>query len=224
MTTQSNLLITNNNRFLKFMKITLVLMATLIGLIVLGSAGLLLLTRTNVIDLMSTVLGISSKTPWHLSRSAGTVAYLLLASSTIWGLLLSTKIVKEAIPAAFSLAMHNVLSLLALVFTGFHALVLLFDSYYTYTLSDLTIPFIGPYRPVWVGLGIVGFYLMVLGVVLIGFGFRLRGGLVRGIDHRQIQLEQMALALGFRETLSPSAKGPAFVPSQFVQCSSVLLL
>jgi DMSO/TMAO reductase YedYZ heme-binding membrane subunit len=114
--------------------------------------------------------GISDKTPWHLSRSAGTVAYLLLLGSTVWGLLLSSKIVKEAVPAALSLTMHNVLSWMALAFTGLHALVLMFDSYYTYRLADLTIPFIGPYRPGWVGLGIIGFYLMLL--VTLSFHFR----------------------------------------------------
>ena len=123
-----------------------------------------------MIDLMNTWLGIGNQTPWHLSRAAGTVAYLLLAGSTVWGLLLSTKIVKEAIPAALSLAMHSVLSWLALAFTGLHALVLLIDNYYAYTLSDLTIPFIGPYRPVWVGLGIIGFYMMAL--VALSFQFR----------------------------------------------------
>ncbi len=169
MTTSSNLFATSNNRFLKFMTIMLFLLAGLIGLSVVGFAGLLLL-GTPPVDLMITLLGISDKTPWHLSRSAGTVAYLLLAGSTIWGLLLSSKIIKEAIPAALSLAMHNILSWLALAFTGFHALVLLLDNYYTYTLASLTIPFIGPYRPGWVGLGIVGFYLMLL--VVLSFQFR----------------------------------------------------
>ncbi|MBV7328922.1 hypothetical protein KFU94_11795 [Chloroflexi bacterium TSY] len=32
------------------------------------------------------------KLAWYLTRSSGTVAYLLLVTSTIWGLLLSTKV------------------------------------------------------------------------------------------------------------------------------------
>jgi len=107
-------------------------------------------------------LGITSQTPWHFTRSAGTVAYILLTGSTLWGLLLSSKIVKETIPAPLALAMHNTLSWLAISLTGFHALALLLDSYYSYTLFDLTIPFLGPYQPGWVGAGIIGLYLMLL--------------------------------------------------------------
>lgn len=149
------------------------LLSLLLGIIggafVLGG-GWFLVTQTAVIPQLGTILGITAKTPWYFSRSAGTVAYLLLAGSTIWGLLLSSKIVKEAIPAALALAMHNILSWLAVAFTGLHALALLFDNYFTYTLADLTIPFIGPYLPGWVGLGIISLYLMLL--TTISFYFR----------------------------------------------------
>ena len=130
------------------------------GLVLLGTGWLLVNTPAGAA--LSSALALTEKTPWYFTRSAGTVAYLLLAGSTIWGLLLSTKLIKETIPAALSLAMHNILSWLAVALTGLHALALLWDSYYTYTLADLTIPFIGPYQPGWVGLGIIGFYLMFL--------------------------------------------------------------
>jgi predicted ferric reductase len=115
-------------------------------------------------------LAITAQTPWYFSRSAGTVAYILLASSTMWGLLLKTKIFRATVPAALNLAMHNILSWLAILFTGMHAVALLWDNFYSYTLADLTIPFVGPYRPGWVGLGIVGFYLMF--ITSISFNFR----------------------------------------------------
>ena len=128
------------------------------------------LTGTSIGTQLASLVNIDVKTPWYFSRSAGTVAYLLLAGSTIWGLLLSSKIIKETVPAALALAMHNILSWLAIVLTGFHALALLFDNYYTYTLADLTFPFIGPYKPGWVGLGIIGLYLMF--TTSISFSFR----------------------------------------------------
>lgn len=151
--------------------------ATLLFSLVLGVTGGLvllaagwLLVSTPFGATMANALAITQKTPWYVTRSAGTVAYLLLAGSTIWGLLLSTKLIKEAVPAALALAMHTILSWLAVGLTGLHALALLWDSYYTYTLADLTIPFVGPYRPEWVGLGIIGFYLMFL--VSLSFNFR----------------------------------------------------
>lgn len=99
---------------------------------------------------------------WYLSRSTGTVAYLLLSAATIWGLILSSKIVKEAVPAPLALGMHSFLSWLALALAGLHAALLLFDRYYQYGLADILIPFGGPYRPFWSGLGVIGFYLGLL--------------------------------------------------------------
>jgi sulfoxide reductase heme-binding subunit YedZ len=169
MTTMRNSF-TNNNRLSELLTSVWGLLLGIIGSTIALGVGWYLVTRTSAIAQLSTIAGITDKTPWHLSRSSGTVAYLLLAGSTIWGLLLSTKIIKDAIPAALALAMHNTLSWFALVFTGIHAISLLFDKYYSYTLSDLAIPFIGPYRPGWVGLGVIGLYLMLL--TTISFNFR----------------------------------------------------
>lgn len=124
-------------------------------------AGLLLLLLLTALpsSWMLRVLPYGEKTAWYVSRSTGTVAYFLLSASTIWGLILSSKIVKEAVPAPLSLAMHSTLSWLAVALSAVHAFVLLFDGYYAYAPLDLLLPFGGPYRPAWVGLGIVGFYL-----------------------------------------------------------------
>jgi predicted ferric reductase len=169
MTTLTNSFLTSN-RFIKVLTFLLSLLLGLIGGGIAIGTGWFLITGTPLAAQLGALLGITAKTPWYISRSAGTVAYLLLAGSTIWGLLLSTKIIKEMVPAALSLAMHNILSWLAVAFTGAHALALLFDNYFTYTLPDLTIPFIGPYQPGWVGLGIIDLYLMLL--TTISFQFR----------------------------------------------------
>ncbi|MGD2079093.1 MAG: hypothetical protein PVH18_11970, partial [Chloroflexota bacterium] len=110
----------------------LMLLAGLAASGVLGLIGYLWLTGISATALINSLLGITNKTAWHLSRSAGTVAYLLLAGSTVWGLLQSSKIAKELVPAGLAFAMHNILSWLALIFAGLHALVLLFDGFYTY--------------------------------------------------------------------------------------------
>jgi cytochrome b561 len=169
MTTTTNSL-SRNHQFSRLLTFLVSLALDTIGGGIALALAWFLATHTTFIGQMADHLGITDKTPWYLSRSAGTVAYLLLAGSTIWGLLLSTKIIKEAVPAALALAMHNILSWLAVAFTGLHALALLFDNYFSYTLADLAIPFAGPYRPGWVGLGITGFYLMLL--TTISFNFR----------------------------------------------------
>ena len=117
------------------------------------------------LDIASAIDGTllaNEKIAWYLSRASGTVGYLLLTASTIWGLLLSTKLIKDLVPAPVTLAMHNYLSWTAIGLSIFHAVVLLFDGYYTYTVANLLIPFTGPYKPGWVGAGTIGLYLMLL--------------------------------------------------------------
>ena len=105
---------------------------------------------------------INDETIWYLVRSSGTVAYLFLAASTIWGLILSSKFLKEIVPGPLSLAMHNYLSWNAIGLTALHAVLLLFSGFMDYTIINLLVPFTGPYSPFWVGIGIIGLYLSLL--------------------------------------------------------------
>ena len=104
----------------------------------------------------------SAKAYWFVSRSSGVLAYLLLTLSVIWGLVQSGAILRPTIPPALALGLHNFLSWAGLVMSALHALVLLGDNNPTMNLADIVIPFVGPYRPIWVGLGVVGIYLMLL--------------------------------------------------------------
>jgi len=60
--------------------------------------------------------------------------------------------------------------LLGLGFVVVHVVVLLFDKYLPFSILQLLIPFIDTYRPLWVGLGIISFYLLLL----VTFTFYLR--------------------------------------------------
>lgn len=107
---------------------------------------------------------------WRFSRATALVGYLLLAGSMGWGLVLSTKISKEITPPPVVLALHNAVSWAALGLSGLHALALLLDTYFTYTVLDLLIPFTGPYKPFLTGLGILSLYM--LAVVTASFAWK----------------------------------------------------
>lgn len=111
---------------------------------------------------------------WLLVRASGVVAYALLSLSTIWGLLLSTRLIKTHVPAPVTLALHNTLSWTSLAFTGTHVYLLLFDRYFQFTVAHLLVPFTGPYAPFWVGLGTVALYAMV--VTTLSWNWRKRIG------------------------------------------------
>jgi DMSO/TMAO reductase YedYZ heme-binding membrane subunit len=129
------------------------------------------LVNTNVAQaILEQLLPAGATSAWYLSRASGIVAYLFVSLSVIWGLALSTKIVKEWVAAPFALALHNTCSWMAIGLATFHAGVLLFDGYFNYSIPDLLIPFTGPYRPASVGLGIISLY----GLFLIASSFCVR--------------------------------------------------
>jgi len=126
-------------------------------------AGTVFVSLTPILPIARTIMSIyDPKLAWYFTRAAGIVAYVLLSISMIWGLILSTKISKEYTPAPVTLALHNAVSWVAFGIGVLHALALLMDTYYTYSLLDIVVPFVGPYRAMWVGLGIVSLYIMLL--------------------------------------------------------------
>ncbi len=101
-------------------------------------------------------------TTWYLTRIAGIIAYLLLWISVAWGIAIPAKFFDKVIHRSVTFEFHQFISLLSLGFLALHMLVLLADQYVPYSVAQLLVPFISPYRPVWVGIGVIAFYLLVL--------------------------------------------------------------
>jgi predicted ferric reductase len=105
---------------------------------------------------------VNSSTPlWYTTRATGLVAMVLLTASMIAGLLSSVRFEHRDWPRFVTLGLHRNLSLLALAFTVLHVLTTVLDSFVSIPLVDAFIPFIGTYRPFWLGLGAVSFDLML---------------------------------------------------------------
>jgi predicted ferric reductase len=111
---------------------------------------------------------------WELIRSSGITAYLLFTLSMVWGLALSTRVVKDWSPGSLSMTLHTGISWTGVGLALVHAVLLLFDEYFTYQVWDILVPFIGPYRPLAVGLGTLTFWLMV--AVSLSFTFKKKLG------------------------------------------------
>jgi predicted ferric reductase len=131
--------------------------------------------------LSASLLGPEPKVYWYLSRSSAVVAYLLLWVSMATGLTISNRLARiwPGGPIAFDLHQHT--SLLGLGFALYHALILMGDHYINYSVVQVLAPFASAsYRPLWVGLGQIGWY--VLAVVSLTFYVR------RKIGHRMWRL------------------------------------
>jgi predicted ferric reductase len=133
----------------------------------------------------------SDQVTWYLTRAAGIIAYLLLWLSTVWGLVIPSKLFGEVLSGDFTFDFHKFISLLSLGFLGLHIVVLTADRYLPFSVAQLLIPFLSPYRPLWVGFGVVAFYLLLL--VTITFYLRRRIGMKA---FRYIHYSSLAAYLG----------------------------
>jgi predicted ferric reductase len=99
---------------------------------------------------------------WYVTRSAGIMAYLLLWLSMVLGLAVSSKYMDKMLDRMFTYDFHQFISLLSVAFLLVHILVLLLDRFLPYSLAQILVPFLSPYRPVWVGIGVIAFYVTLL--------------------------------------------------------------
>jgi len=112
---------------------------------------------------------------WFVTRSAGIIAYLLLWFSMVWGLVVPSKLLNPVLSATFTIDFHEFISLLSIGFTLLHVFVLTIDRFLPYTLMQILVPFLSPYRPFWVGMGVIAFYITLL--VTITFYLRRKIGM-----------------------------------------------
>ena len=96
---------------------------------------------------------------WLLSRSAGVVALVLVAVSVLIGLTLAAGLGGPPARRRALVAFHEHSALGALVAIALHGVALLPDSFLKPGMTGITVPFVIDYRPVYVGLGIIGGYL-----------------------------------------------------------------
>jgi predicted ferric reductase len=128
---------------------------------------------------------------WYVTRAAGLTSYFLLWLSMVWGMVIPSKFFHPFLEGTFSYDFHEFLSLLGLGFVLLHVVALMLDQYLPFSIWEILVPFVDTYRPIWVGLGIIGFYLFLL--VTVTFYMRRTIGLEA---FRKIHLLSIAGYLG----------------------------
>lgn len=98
---------------------------------------------------------------WFLTRASGIVAWLMLTLSVIWGILLSTKAFAEQRRPLWLLSLHRWLAGLTLSFLAIHLVALVADSYVSFGLADIAIPYASDWKPGAVALGVLAMWLLV---------------------------------------------------------------
>lgn len=103
---------------------------------------------------------ISGSLPWYVARSSGLVAWGLLAAAVVWGLLMTSKVLRGRVKNAWLLDLHRWLAGLALTFTAVHVLAILGDSYVHFGLASVLVPLAAKWHPVALAWGVVSMYLL----------------------------------------------------------------
>jgi sulfoxide reductase heme-binding subunit YedZ len=98
---------------------------------------------------------------WSAARAAGVVAYALLTSGVLLGVLLAGRARLPRWPAFAVTDVHRFVSILTGVFVAIHVYALLLDKYAHVSVVTLMVPGASSYRPFWLALGTIALELLL---------------------------------------------------------------
>ncbi len=100
--------------------------------------------------------------PWILIRVSGISSFLLVFCLAISGMMMTAGWWYRVIPPNIAWSLHRTIGLTLILSILLHITGLLFDTFFHFGIIDVLVPFVAPYRAVWVGLGVLAFYAILL--------------------------------------------------------------
>jgi sulfoxide reductase heme-binding subunit YedZ len=134
---------------------------------------------------------------WLAARGAGIVSLLLFTAVVCLGVLTVVRWQSPSWPRFLSVGLHRNLALMSVVFLALHIVSAIVDPYTSLGLVAAAIPFASSYRPLWVGLGVIAFDLLLALVVSSLLRARLGQRAWRAIHWLAYAAWPFALAHGF---------------------------
>jgi sulfoxide reductase heme-binding subunit YedZ len=132
---------------------------------------------------------------WITSRAAGTAALLTSSVSVAFGLMMGGRLLRRRV--ADLRVVHEALSLATIVGLVVHAAALLGDGYLRPSVLDLTVPFVSGYKTVWMSIGIIAGWSLIL----LGLSFYLRARIGQARWRRLHRFTALAWLLGIVHSL-----------------------
>ena len=111
--------------------------------------------------IVSILAEVSPKLSWYVARASGLIAWSVVTASILWGLALSTRLIRRKGVPAWVLDMHKFLGTLSLVFVAVHLAALVADNFVYFGAAELFVPMASPWRPGPIAWGIAATYLLV---------------------------------------------------------------
>lgn len=107
------------------------------------------------------MLASNSQALWYVTRGTGVISLVLLTMSVALGVSEVVRLASPGWPRFVLAALHKNVALLATAFVAVHVITAIADSFASISFVDVLVPFVGTYRPLWLGLGTVAFDLLV---------------------------------------------------------------
>ena len=104
---------------------------------------------------------LNSKLSWYAARASGLIAWAVVTLSILWGLALSTRLIRRRGVPAWLLDLHKFLGTLSIVFVAVHIAALWADNFVYFGPRELFVPFASAWRTGAVAWGIAATYLLV---------------------------------------------------------------
>ena len=99
---------------------------------------------------------------WYLSRTTGLLSWVLLAIATLWGLLVTSRVLERRPSPAWLLDLHRYLGTLTLALAAVHVAAIFFDDFVDYTIAELFVPFLSDLDTTAVALGAISLWLLAI--------------------------------------------------------------
>jgi methionine sulfoxide reductase heme-binding subunit len=138
---------------------------------------------------------------WITSRAAGIAALLASSAAVALGLWMSGRKRK----GADLRVAHEALSLATIAALVVHALALLGDGYLKPSLADLTIPLVSAYERLWMSVGIVAGWMLII----LGLSYYVRGRIGPARWRKLHRFTALAWVLGIAHTLGEGTDASA---------------
>jgi predicted ferric reductase len=110
----------------------------------------------------SSQVAIDNHIFWYISRASALLAFILLFISIILGSGMKIPFLARLTARWENFDLHQFTAVLASGLIIVHIFSLLGDNYLGFNLQSLLVPLASPYRTIWIALGVIGFYVLIV--------------------------------------------------------------
>jgi DMSO/TMAO reductase YedYZ heme-binding membrane subunit len=114
---------------------------------------------------------LTPKLSWYVARTSGLVAWAVVTASILFGLALTSRLIRRKGAPAWLLSVHRFLGVLSVTFTTVHLAALWADNFVQLGPREFLVPMASTWRPGAVTWGVVAMYMLVA-IELTSLGMR----------------------------------------------------